>query len=59
MRSSSNSLAELRAELRSEIAVGIGRLEATLERRLAEQTRWMFGAWAALLIPIIGPWLRG
>ena len=47
------------AELRSEIALGVGRLEATLERRLAEQTRWLFGAWAALLIPIIGLWLRG
>jgi hypothetical protein len=36
----------------------IDRLEVTLERRLAEQTRWLFGAWAALLIPIIGLWLR-
>jgi hypothetical protein len=37
----------------------MGRFEATLERRLAEQTRWRFGAWAALPIPIIGLWLRG
>jgi len=29
-------------------------LETTLERRFGEQTRWMFAAWAALLIPIIG-----
>ncbi len=32
---------------------------ATLERRLGEQTRWMFVAWATLLIPIIGLWFRG
>jgi hypothetical protein len=34
-------------------------LEATLERRLGEQTRWLFVAWASLLIPIIGLWFRG
>ena len=54
-------LAEFRTEVQGEIH-GLGarfdRLETTLERRLAEQTRWLFGAWAALLIPIIGLWLR-
>jgi hypothetical protein len=30
-----------------------------IERSLKEQTRWMFVAWASLLIPIIGLWFRG
>ena len=34
-------------------------LETTLERRINAQTRWMFGAWAMLLIPILGLWFRG
>jgi len=51
-------LAELRADLETRLGSRIDRLEATLERRLADQTRWLFGAWAALLIPIIGLWLR-
>lgn len=34
-------------------------LDARLERGLKEQTRWMFVAWASLLIPIIGLWMRG
>jgi hypothetical protein len=34
-------------------------LLAVLERRLGEQTRWLFPAWASLLIPIMGLWLRG
>jgi hypothetical protein len=42
-----SSLAQLRAELTE-----------TLERRLGEQTRWMFVAWTALLVPIIGLWFR-
>ena len=46
------------ADLHVQLATRIDRLETTLERRLAEQTRWLFGAWAALLIPIIGLWLR-
>jgi DNA anti-recombination protein RmuC len=33
-------------------------MEATLERRLGEQTRWLFVAWASLLIPVIGLWMR-
>ena len=33
-------------------------LKETLERRLGEQTRWFFVAWASLLIPIIGLWFR-
>lgn len=34
-------------------------LEAKMERRFAEQSRWLFAAWASLLIPIIGIVLRG
>jgi hypothetical protein len=34
-------------------------LHAVLERRLGEQTRWLFVAWASLLIPLMGLWLRG
>jgi hypothetical protein len=34
-------------------------LHAVLERRLGEQTRWLFVAWASLLIPLLGLWLRG
>jgi len=34
--------------------------EARMEvRRNGEQARWMFAAWASLLIPIIGLWIRG
>jgi hypothetical protein len=33
-------------------------LEARLERRLGEQSRWLFAAWASLLIPIIGLWMQ-
>ena len=33
--------------------------EALLERRLGEQTRWLFLAWASLLVPIVGLWMRG
>lgn len=32
--------------------------EARMERRFGEQARWMFAAWASLLIPIVGLYLR-
>jgi hypothetical protein len=47
-------LGTLEANLRADMAV----LEVKLERRLGEQTRWLFVAWASLLIPIIGLWIR-
>ena len=47
-------LAQLRAEFKADMA----ELRETVERRLGEQTRWMFVAWTALLIPIIGLWFR-
>ena len=34
-------------------------LTATLERRLGEQNRWLFAAWASLLLAITGLWMRG
>jgi DNA anti-recombination protein RmuC len=45
-------------QLDSKIDRVAAELSATLERRLGEQTRWLFVAWASLLIPIIGLWLR-
>jgi hypothetical protein len=45
--------------LESKLEQRMSSLEATLERRLGEQTRWLFVAWASLLIPIIGLWFRG
>jgi len=48
----------LRAELKAEIKSCEVSVRAELEKRLGEQTRWMFIAWSALLIPIIGLWFR-
>jgi hypothetical protein len=36
----------------------VAQLEAKLERRLGEHARWLLAAWATLLIPIIGLWMR-
>jgi len=46
------------AELRAELTTKMDQLNATLERRLGEQTQWLFVAWATLLIPVIGMWVR-
>lgn len=47
------------AELNAKID-GLSRdVHVTIERGLKEQTRLLFLAWAALLIPIIGLWFRG
>lgn len=32
----------------------IAELEAKMERRLGEQTRWLFIAWATLMVAIVG-----
>jgi hypothetical protein len=45
-------------ELGAKIEGVAAQLTATLERRLGDQTRWLFVAWASLLIPIIGLWAR-
>lgn len=52
---------ELRAELRaleSRLDAKLEQRGAALERRLGEQTRWLFGAWAIVLASVIGLWLR-
>ena len=46
------------AELRAELAAKIDQLNATLERRIGAQSRWLFVAWATLLIPVVGMWVR-
>ena len=61
--------ATYRSDLREINELNFARFDAKLEQRLAEvrtalekglkeQTRWMFVAWATLLIPIIGLWMR-
>ena len=47
------------AELNARMDAMVADLHAVLERRLAEQTRWLFVAWASLLIPVMGLWIRG
>jgi hypothetical protein len=54
-----SKLEQRMAALESRLEQRMAGLEATLERRLGEQTRWLFVAWASLLIPIIGLWFRG
>jgi hypothetical protein len=46
-------------ELDAKIDRRFSEVVALLERRLGDQTRWLFVAWASLLIPIIGLWIRG
>ena len=46
------------AEFEVKIVQRMTSLETTLERRLGEQTRFFFVAWASLLIPVIGLWFR-
>lgn len=54
--------AKLSSESYEKLDAKIDRLSAelrvTLERRLAEQTRWVFGAWAVVLASVIGLWFR-
>ena len=47
------------AQVEARVDARGSQLEALLERRLGEQTRWLFLAWASLLVPIIGLWMRG
>jgi uncharacterized small protein (DUF1192 family) len=46
------------AEFQARLDGVVADLHAVLERRLAEQTRWLFVAWASLLIPVMGLWIR-
>ena len=50
--------AQLDAKIDGKIHQLKGELLATLERRLGEQTRWLFGAWAIVLGSVIGLWFR-
>ncbi|MHB0963352.1 MAG: hypothetical protein ACYC5V_09120 [Gemmatimonadaceae bacterium] len=51
---------ELKVEQRiAALELRMAALEAKMERRFAEQSRWLFAAWASLLIPIMGLWFRG
>jgi hypothetical protein len=47
------------AESQARLDAAVADLHAVLECRLGEQIRWLFVAWASLLIPLIGLWLRG
>jgi hypothetical protein len=47
-------IVQLRSELRAELATS----RAEMERRLGEQTRWMFLCWATLLASNIALWMR-
>jgi DNA anti-recombination protein RmuC len=47
------------AETKARMDAMASDLHAVLERRIGEQTRWLFLTWASLLIPIVGLWIRG
>jgi hypothetical protein len=49
---------QVQTELGAKIDGVAAQLTATLERRLGEQTRWLYIAWASLLVPLIGLWAR-
>ena len=51
-------VAELEAKIDGKLHQLKGEFLATLERRLGEQTRWLFGAWAIVLASVIGLWFR-
>jgi hypothetical protein len=46
------------AQLNARIDRVAAELGTRLEKGLKEQTRWMYVAWATILIPIIGLWMR-
>ena len=53
--------AELRAEFREGLEglrEQLAHFEARIERRLGDQTRWFFAAWATLFLAIVGLWMR-
>jgi hypothetical protein len=43
----------------AQIEVALARQGATIERALKEQTRWMFVAWASMMLTIVGFGIRG
>ena len=44
--------------LESKLEQRLAQFDAKLERRLGEQTRWLFGTWAIVLAAVIGLWFR-
>lgn len=46
------------SSLESKLEQRLAQFDAKLERRLGEQTRWLFGAWAIVLAAVIGLWFR-
>lgn len=47
------------AQLDARMERGFAQAQTNLEKGLKEQIKFMFLAWSALLIPIIGLWMRG
>lgn len=47
------------AQLEARMDRGLAQAQTNLEKGLKEQIKFMFLAWSALLIPIIGLWMRG
>jgi DNA anti-recombination protein RmuC len=45
-------------QLRSELLGEIAKLDAKLERRLGEQTRWLVGIWLTVILAAVAIWLR-
>ena len=45
-------------DLRAELKAGLAASRAEMERRLGDQTRWMFLCWATLLASNIALWMR-
>jgi CRP-like cAMP-binding protein len=43
----------------SRFEIGIAQQNATIERTLKEHTRWMFVAWASMMLTIVGFGIRG
>ncbi len=51
---------ELKLEQRlAVIEQRVTRIETTMERRFAEQTRWIVGLWATTMLAIVGLYFRG
>jgi hypothetical protein len=47
------------AQLHARIDRVVAEVDAKLERRLGEQTRWLLLAWGTVLAGVIGLWVRG
>jgi hypothetical protein len=52
------NFARIDAKLEQRLSELRGELIVAMERGFREQTRFVFGAWAALLVAIVGLWFR-